>query len=228
MAIPTKDSLLVAWSSNFDTKVTANPATYTLSAGQATSFHTVNTAFVSAYNAVATAKAAGQRSKPLTATKDAAKAALLAVGRMLYSIVQDATSVSAANKEDVGVVVKKVHPTPIPAPSDAPGMTILATIGNTVKLRLFDATDTAKRGKPAGVNGAALFSFVGTSAPTSEDDWNFEGITGKTIVDIVFASSTAPGAKVWFTARWFNERKQNGPAAEAIGTNIPGGAAMAA
>jgi hypothetical protein len=46
-------------------------------------------------------------------------------------------------------------------------------------------------------------------------------------VDVVFPSAD-PGAKVWFTAYWFNERKQRGPAATPAGINIPGGGAMAA
>ncbi len=228
MAIPTKDSLLVPWGSNFDVKVTLNPLTYNLVAAQATSFHAAYTPYLAAYNALATAREAGTRSRVLTATKDTAKSALLRVARELYGIVQDSNSVSAANKEDIGVVVRKTTNSPVPPPSVAPGIAIRATIGNTVKLRLFDAADSARRGKPAGVYGASVFSFIGASAPTEESAWNFEGNTGLTRIDITFPSGTAAGAKVWFTAFWFNQRKQRGPASNPAGTNLPGGAAMAA
>jgi hypothetical protein len=97
-----------------------------------------------------------------------------------------------------------------------------------VRIRLHDSTSSTRRGKPPGVSGASVFSFVGAVAPTDETGWTFEGNTSKTVVDVAFPSATAPGAKVWFTAYWFNARKQSGPPATAVGTNIPGGAAMAA
>jgi hypothetical protein len=227
MAMPIKDTLLIPWGLNFDTKVTLSPVTYSLTAAQATSFHTAYQAYVTAYNAVATAREAGTRSKVLTSTRDAAKAALQAIGRELYGFVQDSTTVTAANKEDIGVNPRNRLPTPIPAPDTAPEIDIVSTTGNTVKIRLHRAGST-RRAKPDGASGAAVFSFVGAAAPVDEGAWKFEGNTSRTIIDIAFPPATAPGARVWFTAFWFNQRKQQGPAAAPVGTNIPGGSAMAA
>ena len=81
---------------------------------------------------------------------------------------------------------------------------------------------------PAGVAGASVFSHVGATAPTAEDDWTFEGLTGRTTVTITFPAETAPGATAWFRAAWYNPRGQKGPAATPATTNIAGGAAMAA
>lgn len=227
MAIPLKDSLLIPWGSNFDTKATANPATYSLTAAQALSFHTAYQAFVTAYNAISTAEAAGTRSKLLTQNKDNAKATLLHVGRELYAFIQDSNTVTSGNKEDIGVVVRKTTPTPVPPPATAPKIDIESVSGNTVTIRLHE-DGSNRRGKPAGVSGAAVYSFVGAAAPTEESEWNFEGITGKTEQNITFPGSVAPGARVWFTAFWFSNRKQHGPAATPVGCNIPGNAAMAA
>lgn len=228
MAIPKKDVSLVSWGSNFDAKVSLSPGTYSLTPGQAAAFHSAYLAFAAAFNAVATAREAGTRSKSLTSTKDASKAVLLRVGRELYGIVQDSSAVPAAVKLDAGVVVRKTSPSPVPPPPAAPGIAILATAGNTVKLRLFDRADPTRRGKPAGVDGAAVFSAVGPDAPTTESGWRYEGVTGVTRLDVTFPAAVPPGSRVWFTARWFNGRKQDGPAAGPVGTNIPGGAAMAA
>lgn len=228
MAMPIQDGALVNWGSNFDTKGTATPSKYSLTASQMTSFHTAYTAFVSAYNAVATAREAGSRSKLLTSTKDQAKADLLVIGRELYSIVQSAISVADGDKSDIGVVVKKTSPTPVPPPSTAPGIAIVSSFGNTVKLRMYDVARPTHRSRPAGTIGASVFSFVGATPPSDESGWKFEGVAGKLIVDVTFPPATPGGAKVWFTAFWFNDRKQNGPASAPIGTNIPGGAAMAA
>lgn len=228
MAVPTRDSLLIPWGSNFDVKVTLSPPTYSLVAAQATAFHAAYTPYVTAYNAMMSARAAGTQSKVLTSTTASAKLTLLKIARELYAIVQSSNAVSPANKEDVGVVVRKVHPTPIPVPGEAPGIAVIATVGNTVKIRLFDVTDPTRRRRPPGTDGASVFSFVGAAAPTEESGWNFEGNSGVSDVSITFPSGTPAGAKVWFTAAWFNGRKQRGPAASPVGTNMPGGAAMAA
>jgi hypothetical protein len=228
MAVPIKDSLLVPWGDNFDVKVTLSPVSYNLTAANATSFHAAYTPYAAAVEELNVAREAGVRSKSLTAVRSATKAVLLKIARELYGIVQDSNGVSDAKKEEVGVKVRKTHPTPQPTPDAAPAIAVLRTAGNTVTLRLLNAAEPARRGRPLGVDGAAVFSYVGPTPPTAEADWHFEGNTGVTDVDVTFGPDTAPGAKVWFTAYWFNPRKARGPAAGPVGTNLPGGAAMAA
>ena len=228
MAIPTKDSNLVDWSTNANTRLTASPATYGTTAAVATQYDTLHDAFVLAYNNVVAARESGTISSSLCAIKDAAKLALLNFARPLYKTVQANTAVPASAKIELGVVVPDVEPTPLPPPADAPGIDIISAIGNVVRLRLHDSTNPTRKGKPLGVDGAAVFSFVGAVAPTDPAVWKFEGNTTRTITNVEFPGSVAPGSKVWFTAFWFNPRAQSGPAATPVGTNIPGGGAMAA
>ena len=173
------------------------------------------------------ARAAGVRSEPLTATKNAAKAQLLIIARELYAFVQDNTAVTDAAKIELGVVVKDFQPTPVPPPAEAPAIDILSVSGNTVRVRLHDAVDTS-RPKPAGVKGAAIFSHVGATPPATAQEWTFQGNTTKISIDVAFGAETPAGAKVWFTAFWFNTTALSGPAAAPISTNIAGGGAMAA
>lgn len=221
--LPDKDTALLAWSLNFSTRITATPTAYGLVAGDATAYATLHTSFATALAAVDP----GERSKSLVAAKNTARTTLKNSARLLAKRVEGTAAVTDAQKLELGLNVRSA-PSPIPPPAYAPGIAILATIANTVKLRLFDATDAARRGKPAGVDGASVFSFVGATPPTETVDWKFEGNTSRTRIDIAFPSDITPGAKVWFTAFWFNERKQAGPTTTPIGTNIPGGAAMAA
>ena len=220
MAIPRKDAELVAWSTNFDTRITATPTAFGLTAPLATAYATLHDAYVAAYTA---ASNDGTRSKSLVATKDAAKLALLANARDLYQIVQGTPSVTDAQRQDLGVTVRKTEPTPVPAPALAPGLLVKSVSGWTARIRLVDAGDTASRGKPAGVNGASVFSHVGATPPADISNWKFEGNTGRTTLDVLFPSATAPGAAVWLTAFWFNSRKQSGPACAPVSTNLPGG-----
>ncbi len=86
----------------------------------------------------------------------------------------------------------------------------------------------ASGGKPAGVSGASIFSYVEATAPSDISAWKFEGNTGKTAV-VVFPNTTAAGATVWLTAFWFNPRKQSGPACTPVSTNVQrGSVSMAA
>lgn len=228
MAMPTKDTLLVPWGANFDARATASPVTFSLTAPQALSFHTAYQAYADAYTALVNARLAGHRIQSLTTTKDTAKANLLKIGRELYAIVQSAIGVSDADKNDVGVVVKKTNTTPIDPPADPPRISIVSVRTNTVKLQLSDATRPGKRAKPASADGAQIFSFIGPVAPSDESAWRSEGLTGRSVVDIVFPASTAGGTKVWFTAFWFSRNKRNSPATEPVGTNLQGGGAMVA
>lgn len=55
--------------------------------------------------------------------------------------------------------------------------------------------------------------------------WTLQGLCGKPIAEIVFPTSVAPGAQVWFSAYYFNHRKQSGPASDPITTYLQGGPA---
>jgi hypothetical protein len=95
--------------------------------------------------------------------------------------------------------------------------------GYTVKIKLHDSASGSKRGKPAGVSGASVFSYAGATAPADISAWKFEGNTSKTAVEVAFPNTTAAGATVWLTAFWFNPRKQSGPACSPVNTNLQGG-----
>jgi hypothetical protein len=219
-----KDADIVAGSANFSTLITASPTTYNLVAAQATAFAALNTALQSAY----TASINPETRTPVTVgAKRIAAANMRANAVLLSKIIYSTATVNDSQLTALGLLPRASR-TPVPAPGNPPGIDIVSSTGNTVKIRLHDSTSSSRRGKPLGVSGASVFSFVGAVAPTDQAGWNFEGNTSRTVVDVTFPSGTAAGAKVWFTAFWFNPRKQSGPAAAAVGTNIPGGAAMAA
>jgi hypothetical protein len=79
---------------------------------------------------------------------------------------------------------------------------------------------------PDGVNGAIVMSYVGATAPTDPRAYKMEGPTSRTTVEVLFPETVAPGTQVWLTAVWFNERKQMGAAAAAVGTTINFGGSM--
>lgn len=223
--IPTADTDLLAWANPFSAKLTATPTAYGVTAGNASTLAGLLTTFSTALAAATNPQTRGGST---IAAKDTARVNLVANIRQLARQIQGTITVTNQQRYDLGLTVRDTTPTPVPPPAFSPTIMIESTIGNTVRIRLVDSENPTRRGKPAGVRGASVFSFVGDEAPTTEAAWKFEGNTTRTIVDVTFPPATAPGSKVWFTAFWFNPRSQSGPPATAVGVNIPGGAAMAA
>jgi hypothetical protein len=142
---------------------------------------------------------------------------------VLYTTIQASPAVTDAQKVQLGITVRKTTPSPVPPPSTAPTLTVAAVAGRTASVRLGDAQNPHRRGKPAGVAGASVFSFVGAVAPADLNAWKFEGNVGRPEIDITFPSTLAAGTTVWLTAFWFNNRKQSGPACDPVSANLPGG-----
>jgi hypothetical protein len=67
MPVPTKDSELVPWSTNWNTRTVADPADFALTAAQCTAYTAVHTPYITAMAAISSP---GAKSKALVATKD--------------------------------------------------------------------------------------------------------------------------------------------------------------
>jgi hypothetical protein len=219
MAVPKKDSALGPFALSFAAIVSAAPATYNMTATQCTALTTATNGFISAYNA---SSVDGMKSKSLTAAKDSAKAALLLSLRSYYGQISAMTSVTDQQKINLGITVRKV-PSPTPAPSSEPLVSLLYARGRTVRMRLRDADSTAKRGKPPGVSSATILSYVGATPPADMGAWKFESNVSRTLIDVTFPASTPAGAQVWFTVFWSNKRDQSGPASEPVCTYLQAG-----
>ena len=216
--LPTSDNALLAWSLNFSTKISATPTAFGLTAAQATAYATVHGNFATAMAGVAPTV----RSKSATAAKNTARTALKLAANQSVDLVNGTPSVTNSQKISLGINVR-VKPTPTPVPTTSPGLVVLSVSAWSVNLKLHDSASSAKRGKPPGVNGAMLFSYIGATPPVDIGGWQPEGMTGRTNVTISFANTNPPGTKVWFSAYWFNGRKESGPSTPPVSTYLQGG-----
>lgn len=224
--LPRTDAALLAWSLNFKTMITATPTDYGLTAALATAYGALHDAYAAALQ---TATDPSTRTKGSVEAKNASRTALKANARLLANLVNGTASVTDAQKLDLGLTVRDLNPTPIPPPSAAPELDVVNVSGRTVKIRLRDAAVPSRRGRPVGVIGASVFSYVGETPPEDISGWKFEGSTGLTSVSVTFPVTVPPGAQVWLTAFWFNPRKQSGPACTPVSTHVQfGGMSMAA
>jgi hypothetical protein len=224
---PPREADLVSSAQNFDTKTTAAPTTFGLTAAQCTAFHTYLTALIAAR--VLTQDPL-TRSPANIVAKNIAKANLIANYRLLAGIVQRFPATTNFTRAELGLPLRFPEPSPIPAPDFAPDVDIVSTAGLTVRIRLHNPATPGRRGRPDGVAGANIYTFVGATAggpPADLSDWRFEGHSNRTVVDVAFGPATAPGATVWFQAAWYNPRGQAGPASMPVSANVPGVGAVA-
>ena len=188
LLFPPTDGGLMAWSLNFSTLISATPTAYGLTSTQATAFAAMHTAY-------ATAMAACEptvRTKGAVVTKNTAKANLKLAANQTASLVYGTPSVTMSQKVTLGIP-PRATPTPIPVPSAAPALNVVAMSGYTLKIKLSDSSSRPVRGKPPGVSGASVFSFTGATPPSDIAAWTFEGNTGRSTVDVVFPNTTAAG-----------------------------------
>jgi hypothetical protein len=218
---PTTDGGLLGWSSRLSDLINESPGEYGVPVEMAESYAVLHQAFAAAMAGVAP----GLRSKASVFSKNDARSALKSAARRVVMAVRSTATVSEAQQVELGLTVRG-RPTPIARPADPPAVDVVSVSGQTVRIRLHDSK-TARRGKPAGVQGAAIFSFVGPAAPGECAVLKFEGITTRRKAEVVFPMTVAPGENVWLTAAWFNPRTQSGPMSAPVRAVIQFGGAMA-
>jgi hypothetical protein len=214
--VPSRDPALLAFGADYSAQITAAPTSLGLTAAIATELASRQAAFAAA---LAASTNPATRGGSTVQAKNTAKASLVAYIRQTARTIQGTPTVTDQQKYDLGLTIRNAHPSPVPPPAHAPVLAVKSVTGRVVKFTLRDAT-SERRGKPAGVSGATVLSYVGATPPDALGSWKFEGSTGKTTVEVQFPLSVAPGSKVWLIALWFNPRKQDGPACNPVSTYL--------
>lgn len=217
--LPHRDPELLAWSANFSAMITATPTAFGLTAPQATAYAALHAAYAAALE---TATEPATRTRGAVAAKNDARSPLKAEARELARIIQAFPTITTEQRIDLGLNPRDNGPSPINPPEEPPVLEVVAAIGRTLKLKL-RALGADNRGKPDGVDGATVLSYVGATAPADISLWRFEGSTTRTAFDVEFPATVAAGAQVWVCAFWFNPRSQSGPACQPVTAYLAGG-----
>lgn len=155
--IPAADAAFDAWLTNFSTLLSAAPATYGLTAGDA-----ANVAVVQGNFALSLAAATDPATRtPVTvAQKDVDRVAAEALVRPLAVQVSLNAAVLPADKVAIGVTVRSTNPTPIPAPITAPELAVQTMVPGLLTLAIKE-TGAVGKAKPFGATGVELFALTG-------------------------------------------------------------------
>lgn len=206
--IPTKDSDFGPWLHNLATLATAAPATYGLTAPQAVIITGQSVLWAAAYPL---AIDPGTRTPATVANKDAVRAAAEATVRPLCVSVSLNPAVTAENKTELGVTVRKTVPTPVPPPTTRPSLTLVSVTPGVQFLRYTDADLPAGKSKPAGAIGVQLWSAIGTVPAVDPAQASFATVLTKSPANITTAPADR-GKTITFFARW---QTRSGPGGQA-------------
>ena len=162
--IPPTDADFALWLANFDSLLTAAPATFGLTAPDAAAVAAVALAFALAYPI---SQDPTTRTPVTIAAKDTARANAEVVVRPFAVQVSLNNGVTAMDKTALGVTVRSLVPTPIPAPITAPELGIIALIPlqGTFSYKESGGTGKAKPFGSTGVQLAAAIQATHTADP---------------------------------------------------------------
>jgi hypothetical protein len=215
---PRAEAAFAAWSTPFSAQLTATPAAFSISPAQASTYAGLHSAFIAAYEVT---KDNSTRTPGSIVTKRAAQKSADDYARMLIGIIQKSPTTSDTQRTDLGINVPRAR-SPINPPTIIPTLDVLKRYGTSVEIRIHDGSES--RGKPAGVAGASVYSFVGPVCPTDPAMFKSEGITTRMQTTIDFDPTLPPGTVVWITACFYSPRGQTGTACQPVSTVLAGGA----
>ena len=214
--IPSREAELLQWSENFCAGMAKLSGPLGLAAQQVQAYQSQHEAFAALYEK---AQDVARRTQVIVQQKNDAKRSLVRLARQLARQIQDSPETTDEMRSALGLTVHVMKRKRIARPSDVPQIDVLRMDGSQVHLRLTRGP-CGRSSKPAGVQGASVFSYVGDEPPNEVGRWTFEGNTSRTICAVDVTCSTDRVVKAWLTACWYNPRGESGPAAKPVCVQI--------
>src|SRR5690606_17532262 len=197
--------------------ISLSPETYGLLPAEADQLQAATDLYVEALRITSSPST---RTSPAIANKNDTAAELRRVAGLISSRIQGMATVTDAQKIALGLTVRKPRVRRLPAPEHAPELMIEDAHRHRVAIRLIDRA-TGRRGRPADVAGATVFSYVGEK-PNADTlrGWDFETSTARTKLILHLDPALPPGTKVWLRAFWTNRRCERGPLCNPVATRV--------
>lgn len=216
--IPERDVNLRTWSTAFAQRLLASGADYNISPQEAADYAQLQEQFAVALR---TAIEPGTNSSSATVAKNTQRKLLKDETRRLARIAR-ASPATGHQLFKLGLKPQRKAVRRIAVPRSHPEVQMRVD-GRRLLLKLRDAQHTLRRGKPRGVVGAVIYSFVGSAAPELLSEWTISALATKPQAVIQIGPPVPPGARIWVCARWLNPRLQAGPMSRPKSIHIGGG-----
>jgi hypothetical protein len=173
--IPPTSSGLDAWSSNFSLLISANPATYGLTAADATAIATAVALYHAAYLLGGTLSGGHVPVNPMTRTPvtvadmRSQQGALVPMLRTYGSQIRIDPGVTNASKLALGLTLPNTTPSPVPAPTSNPVLSLVQQTHLIVQLSYKDSLAGTSKAKAPGAISMQLVGAAAAMPPVSPD-----------------------------------------------------------
>jgi hypothetical protein len=205
MAIPTTLSGIAAFVTNFESKITAAPATYGLLAGDALNIKNV----VDPWHAAYLVAAAPDATSAQVAARNALYDPMNSTVRAYYRMIQANQSVLDGNKVALGITLRDTVPTPIPPPSTFPLISLIPSAPGALVVRYADSLTPDARKRAAGSIGLQCFGYIGDAPSDDVTLSNFRRFITRQPFLLDLTGHSGKCLTVW--ARWQNAKGEEGP-----------------
>lgn len=156
-----------------------------------------------------------------TDTKDGERELSEAMVRLLTNQIQIRPETTDAEREALGIPVRKTTRTPVPVPSTTPSIQrIDASTRGILRLFIVDATTPESRAKPFGVHGCEIREQIGGTMPTNPNSMPLLAVETRMPYRADFDPDDI-GKTVYFALRWQNTRGQQGPWSQVYSAMVP-------
>jgi hypothetical protein len=206
----TNDAILGETAQAMSAKFTATPLLWGILASDAALFATLVSAYLSALSVSLDPQT---RTKGTVAAKQSAKISMVSFLRALVRRVQANTALTPQQRADLGIPQHSDSRKPTGAPVTRVVASILGIAPGQVTIDIADELTPAKRKRPAGTIGAAVYSFVaaaGEAVPEDLEQFRFEGLATRSRFTIGFNPADA-GKTATIVLVWMSPRGESGP-----------------
>lgn len=211
--LPMPEAKLASFVANFARQINAADSPFPFTEQQAADYQIAADTFIAA---LSRARAGGTRTPASIQAKNDAKQIIRRMTREYARMVHASPTVTDECKSHLGLTINRPggRSPRIPRPNSAPRLIVEGLHAGVLRVRLRDRS-SERRGRPRGVLGSSLFSFIGDLPPADRDDWTVVAPTGRTRFRLLMPDMPA-GASLWLCAQWRNPRGEAGPLCQAV------------
>jgi len=214
--IPPTSSGLDGFAANFSTLISAAPATYGLTAGDATAIATATALYHAAYLLGGTLAGGhtpvtpGSRTPVTVADMRSQQGALVPLLRTYASQIRLDPGVTNAAKLALGLTLPNTTPSPVPAPTSYPLLSLIQATPLTHQFSYKDSLSPVGKAKAPGAIQVQLVGVAQATVPPGPDALGPLPAQTKSPFQVVWPSP-AKGMTASYFARWLTRSGLVGP-----------------
>lgn len=215
--IPQPDAEFDDWQAIFYNYIDANQAALGLTPTQVSDLDNFKLEWEPAYSAHLVAQDAARAA---TETKNGTRTDYMSEIRKIAGQLQSNPAVTDAQRESMGLTVRKTSRTPTPVPTTQPAgyVDTDTRLQHTIH---FHDQGAENKARPAGVASCEIWVKVGTEPPASTSELTFLGVDTRTPYLTEYTIEQG-GLTAYYMLRWVNTRGDKGPWSDTIVGTIRG------